>query len=152
MRTDNLPGRADSTCCKHHSLLFFLIGVELLSRVVLASAHQQGESAGQAHISPLFWISFPLRSPQSTEQSSLCCAGGPHQLPILCIVSTVYKCLPQSRKSSTTLPVSSLEFLCLGSLSLSLLLPWNQAHRYPFSINRFHTHKLYTVFVFQFQT
>ena len=33
-----------------------------------------------------FWICFPFRSPQSTEQSSLCYTKGFHQLFILCIV------------------------------------------------------------------
>ena len=43
------------------------IGVELLYSVVLVSAVQQSESAICIHISPLFYISFPFRSPQSTE-------------------------------------------------------------------------------------
>ena len=33
------------------------------------------------HTSTLSWISLAFRSPQSTEQSSLCCTGGPY----LCI-------------------------------------------------------------------
>ena len=41
------------------------IGVELLYHVVLISAVQQSESARFTHISPLFWISFPVRSLQS---------------------------------------------------------------------------------------
>ena len=39
------------------------------------------------YIYPLFWISFPFRSPWSTEQSSLCYTAGSHQLYILYIVS-----------------------------------------------------------------
>ena len=35
--------------------------------VLQCSATQQSESAKHTHISPLFWISFPFRSPQSTE-------------------------------------------------------------------------------------
>ena len=31
---------------------------------------------------PFFWISFSFRSPQSVEESSLCCAVGSHQLSI----------------------------------------------------------------------
>ena len=38
-----------------------------------------------AHISPLFWIFFPFRSPQSIKQSSLCYTIGSHQLSILYI-------------------------------------------------------------------
>ena len=59
-------------------LIFKLIftGVQLLFNVVLISAVQQSESAIHIHISPLFWISSPFRSAQSTEQSSLCCTVG----------------------------------------------------------------------------
>ena len=39
----------------------------MLYNGVLVSAVQQSESAIRIHISPLFWISFPFRSPQSTE-------------------------------------------------------------------------------------
>ena len=35
--------------------------------VVLVSALQKSESAIHIHISPRFWISFPFRSPLSTE-------------------------------------------------------------------------------------
>ena len=35
--------------------------------VVLVSVVQQCETAIRVHISPLFWISFPFRSPQSIE-------------------------------------------------------------------------------------
>ena len=56
-------------------LLFYLIylfklifiGVELFGNVVLVSIVQQSESAICIHIPPLFCISFPFRSPQSTE-------------------------------------------------------------------------------------
>ena len=39
----------------------------MLYNVVLVSAVQQSESAIYTHISPLFWISFPFRSPQIIE-------------------------------------------------------------------------------------
>ena len=39
----------------------------MLHNVVLVSAEQQGESAVGIYISSRFWISFPFRSPQSTE-------------------------------------------------------------------------------------
>ena len=37
--------------------------------MLLVSTVQQSESAIRTHISPLFWISFSFRSPQSTEPS-----------------------------------------------------------------------------------
>ena len=52
----------------------------------------------QLYMQPLFWISFPFMSPQSTEQSSLCYAVGCHQLSILYRV--VYTCQSQSSNSS----------------------------------------------------
>ena len=45
------------------------IEVYLLYNAVLVSTAQQSESAAHAHTSPLFRISFPFRSPRSTEQS-----------------------------------------------------------------------------------
>ena len=48
--------------------------------MLLVSAVQQSESAVCIHISPLFWISFPFRSPQSIEQSSLSYTVSSHQL------------------------------------------------------------------------
>ena len=57
---------------------FIFIGLELLYNAVLVSTVQQSESAVHIHISPLFWLSFPFRSPQSTEQSSLCYTVGSH--------------------------------------------------------------------------
>ena len=82
-----------------YSLLFLLIfiGVQLLYNVVLVSAVQPSESVIHIHISPLFWISFPFRSPQSTEQSSLCYAVGSHQLSILYIVVYIYMSIPISQ-------------------------------------------------------
>ena len=49
---------------------------------------------------PLFQISFPFRSPQSIEQSSLCYTVGSHQLSTLYIVSIVYICQSPSPSSS----------------------------------------------------
>ena len=43
----------------------------MLYNVVLVSALQQSESAIYTHISLLFWISFPFRSPQIAEWASL---------------------------------------------------------------------------------
>ena len=39
----------------------------MLDNVVLVSSVQQSESAIRIHIFPLFWVSFPFRSPQNTE-------------------------------------------------------------------------------------
>ena len=56
----------------------------MLYRVVL----QQSGSAICIHISPLFWISFPFRSPPSTEQSSLCSTGGYESGSVSCSVGS----------------------------------------------------------------
>ena len=42
------------------------------------------------YIYPLFWISFPFRSLESIEKSSLCYTVGSHQLPVLYIVVYIY--------------------------------------------------------------
>ena len=47
------------------------------------------------HISPLLWISFPFRSPQSTESSSLGYTVSSRLLPIL-VHSSVYTSIPVS--------------------------------------------------------
>ena len=73
-------------CCAKACKFFFkliFIGVQLLYNVVLVSTVQQNASAMHIHISPLFWISFPLRSPQSIKQGSLCSTVGSDL--ILCI-------------------------------------------------------------------
>ena len=48
------------------SLIIF-IGVQLLYNIVLVSTVQQSESATYIRICPLFWISFPSRSPENTR-------------------------------------------------------------------------------------
>jgi len=57
---------------------------------MLVSTVQQSESILPIHISPLFWISFPFRLPQSRQYSSLCYTVGSHYLPVLYVV--VYIC------------------------------------------------------------
>ena len=87
------------TCLKQR--IYFLkhfIGVQFLYNDVLFSAVQQSESVIRIHISPFFQISFPFRSPQSIQSSSLCYTAGSHQLSILYIV--VYICQSQSPNSS----------------------------------------------------
>ena len=54
------------------------IGVELFCNAGLVTIVQQSESAIHIHISPYFWISFPLRSPESTEESYLSYKVGSH--------------------------------------------------------------------------
>ena len=56
------------------------------------SAVQQSESAICFHISPLFWVSFPFRSPQS-----FLCYRVDSQLSVLCTVSIVYMSVSVSR-------------------------------------------------------
>ena len=59
------------TYCKNFTvptnIYIFFIEVQFLYTAVSVSAVQQSKSAICIHISPLFWISFPFRSPQSTE-------------------------------------------------------------------------------------
>ena len=75
----------------------FFIGVLLLYNTGFDFAVQQSESAIHMYISPLPWIPFPFRSPQNTEQSSLCSTVGSHQLSILYIA--VYRFQFQSPNS-----------------------------------------------------
>ena len=107
-------------------LFFFLIciGVQLIYNVVLVSTVQQSESATRICISPLFCISFPFRSPQSTEQSFLCYTVGSHQLSILYIESIVYICQSQSPNSShhSPLPIGNHQFVLYICESVSVLL------------------------------
>ena len=75
-------------------VFFFLIGVYLLYKVALVSTVQQSKSAICAHLSPLFCISFPFRSPPSTEQSLL----GYSFLGVICFMhSSVYMSIPTSQ-------------------------------------------------------
>jgi len=57
---------------------------------MLVSTVQQSESILPIHISPLFWISFPFRLPQSRQYSSLCYTVGSHYLPVLYVVVYIY--------------------------------------------------------------
>ena len=68
----------------------------VLCQILLCSSG----SATCIHTFPLFWISFPFRSPQSTEQGSLSNTVDSHQLSILYTVSVVYICQFQSLDSS----------------------------------------------------
>ena len=68
------------------TLFFIFVGVQLLYYVVLVSAVQQSKSVICIHMSTLFQISFPFRSPENSEQSFLSYTVGSHQLPILYII------------------------------------------------------------------
>ena len=71
---------------------------------------------GLYNIYLLFWISFPFRSLQSINQSSLCYTVNSHQSSILYII--VYICQPYSPKSCQPLPRS----ISLHSFSTSFSL------------------------------
>ena len=109
---------------------FFFIGVLLLYNGVLVSAVQQSESAIRIHISPPSWISLPPRSPQSSEQNSLCYTVGSHQLSVLYIVVYVYQ---SQSPNSSHLPSPRLVSIRLFSTSVSLFLLCKQVHLYHFS-------------------
>ena len=78
----------------------FLLEYSCFTMLCQFLAVQQSESVIHMHISTLFQISFPFRSPQSTEQSSLCCTVGSHQLSILYVVV----CICQSQSPSSSHP------------------------------------------------
>ena len=98
----------------------FFIGVQLLCNTVLVYTVQQSETAIRIHISPLFQISFPFRSPQNIEQRSLCYTVGSHQLSVLYIV--VYICQSQSPNSSQPFfPLDIHTFVLYVCVSISAL-------------------------------
>ena len=66
----------------------------------VSSAVQQSEWPMCFHIFPLFWISFPPRSPQNAESSSLRSAGVSRHLSMLDTVSLVEIYPPQALRSS----------------------------------------------------
>ena len=66
-----------NTQCLQHFFNFIFLGVQLPYNVVLVSTVQSESTVG-TRVSPLFWISLPFRSPQSTESSSLYCTAGSH--------------------------------------------------------------------------
>ena len=57
--------------CNSFKTIF--IGMELLYHLISVSVVHQSQSIIGIHRSLQFWISFPFRSPQSTEQSSFHC-------------------------------------------------------------------------------
>ena len=112
---------------------------------MLVSAVQQTESTMHIHISPLFWISFPFRSPQSTEQSSLCYTVSPYQSFIIYVVV----CIGQSQSLN---PLHSLPpwypFVLYICVSISFL---SNKFIYMIILDSTHMHS-YTMFVSLFWT
>ena len=80
------------------NFFYFLKLISYWCIAVLVSAVQQSESAIYIPTSTFFRISFPVRSPQITEQRSLCDTVGSHQLSVSYMV--VYICQSQSPNSS----------------------------------------------------
>ena len=118
--------------------LFYFIGVQLLCNVVLFSAVQQSKSAIHIHISPFEGTSFLFRSPQGTEQISLCYTVSSHQL-FMQYINSIY--MP-SQSSSSSPPPSPLVSTCLFSICLieNKHVLYRQVHLYHFS--RFHIYAL----------
>ena len=70
------------------------------------------------YIHALFsWISFRFRSPQSTEQISLCYTVGSLQLSVLQIVSLGFMCQSQPPISSSPFPFGVYKFLLYAHVS-----------------------------------
>ena len=112
------------------------IGIQLLYNAVLVSAVQQSTII-HIHLSPLFQISFSFRSPQSTEQSSLCYTVGSHKLSLLYIV--VYICQSQSPNSSHPLLPP---LLCISLFSTSVSISALQIMKIKTKINKWDLIKL----------
>lgn len=104
-----LPGKSP-----HGGYIKKKFRVQSLYDVVLISVEQPSDSA--ICISPPFWISFPFRSPRSTEQSSLRYSVGSHQLSILYI--TV--CICRSQLPSSSYPLFPLWYPYIWCLHLCL--------------------------------
>ena len=85
---------------------------------MLVSTAQQSESVLHIHISPLFWISFPFRSPRSTEWSSPCYTVGSY----ICFINSIYMSIPISRVIPLPpIPLGIHTFVLYVSVSISAL-------------------------------
>ena len=88
--------------------------VWLLDNVVLVSTVWQSESATCIRTSSLLGISFPFRSPQSLEQSSLCWTVGSLVICFTHSISSVYMAIPISQFiPPASFPLVSLCLFCL---------------------------------------
>ena len=72
--------------------IFFLVWLPY--NVLLISAVQHGKSVIHIHISILFWISFPLRSPQTLRR-----VPGPKQYVLIAYLLYVYWCIYVGREA-----------------------------------------------------
>ena len=115
---------------QYYNFIYFknFIGIQLLYTAVSVSTVQQSESAVHIHISPIFWISFPFRSPQSIEQGSLCYTVGSHQLSILYTLV----CICQSQ--SPNLSNLAFSFWHLYVCSLHLCLSFCFANKFIYTV------------------
>ena len=86
---------------------------------MLVSTVQQNESAVCIHISPLFWISFPFRPPQSTEQSSLCYSIGSYELAILYVVPMFLNYAEEAGQIGPTVSVGPTRKILDGNCTLA---------------------------------
>ena len=104
----------------------------------------QSKVISYMYIYPLFWISFPFRPPQRTEQSSLCCTVDSHLFSSLYIVSIV--CICQSQSSRLSHP--SFPHLGPYICSLCLCFYFCFANRFICTISLDFTYMCYcTIFV-----
>ena len=89
--------------------------------VVLTSVVLQSESTMHIHISPLFWISFPFRPPQSTEQSSLRYTVGSHELAILYVVPMFLNYAEEAGQIGPTVNVGPTRKILDGNCTVAYL-------------------------------
>ena len=71
-------------------IIFKFLSAYSCFTMLCSSLLQQSASAVCIHLSPLFWVSHLFRSPQSTEQSSLCLIVGSLLLSIVLVVIYSY--------------------------------------------------------------
>ena len=107
------------------------------------SAVQQSESATCIHISPLLWISFPFRSPQSTEfpvlysrfslviyfiHSSVYTrpSQSPSSTPASLLVFRVFVLYLCASISALQIKINYTTFLATHSSTLAWKMPWTQ--------------------------
>ena len=110
-------------CKKQRRVLYyyFLIGIQVLYNVVLASNAQQNESAIHIHISPPFWISLHLGHHRAL--SRVPCAI--QYVPLGCLFYTQYQqciCVNPNLPIPPTPPLFPLVSIHLFSTSVSLFL------------------------------
>ena len=114
-------------------------GARLTYNTVVVSALQPSGSAKCIHTSPLFWICFLVRSPPSTESSSLCYTVGSHQLLTLYSATTMYTRQSQFPNSSHHSPF----FLGIDMFVLYVCLYFCSVNKIIYTgFSRFHIYAL----------